>query len=293
MKSMNEEQFNSILGLYSKKGYHIIKGHEVEDEMPPFLSSLNYFPDYIIRSESANYVVEMSSSKNFNDEKRLEKIIDEVEKNREWEFILVEVDIKSKDEESGHHIESQDEKSDHPIESKDKKSDHHIKSKDEKSDHHIESKGEKPKPQIKSKDDKPVQNIEQKDEKGTHDSAPEDEKPGTSFESITKGYLNLKLMLENKQFESHPESVLLYGWVLLESMIRKLFEKEQTGVDIGFLLNEAVTDDIIDNSEISELKKVYLLRSRLVRGEFGIVTEKSRLEPLIKVINKLYDKYYF
>jgi hypothetical protein len=347
MKSMNEEQFNAVLGLYSKKGYHIIKDPEVKGEIPPFLNSLNYYPDYIIRSEDTNYVVELSSSKKSDNDKKLKNIVEEVEKNTAWEFILVVVDTPSKIDKSLHDVKLKDDKPRRRIKRDEDKPTPVVKQKEYKPTPVVKQKEDKPAPVVKKEEDKPAPAagkkedkstpvVGQKDKKPPPVPEPEDEQPvigfeveaedseddfetefeisvsdldsediklrsevepakeelPAGFESITKGYQNLKLMLESKHFESYQEPVLLYGWALLESMIRKLIEKEQTGIDIGFLLNEAVSDGIIDNSEISGLKKVYLLRNKLVHGEFGIVIEKLQSEPLIKVVNKLYGKYF-
>lgn len=314
MKSMNEEQFKVILGLYSKKGYRIIKDPEVKDEIPPFLSPLNYYPDYIIKSEATNYVVELSSSKNYKNENKMKQVIEEVEKNSAWEFILVVVDtpprvekplpdVKPKKEKTHRHIKSDDDKpapeikpvEDKPApvkEQKDKKPDPVPEPEDEKTIAGFEEEGEESEDDFETEIEMSLIDLDEEDIKPRSVVEPEEEKASAGVESINKGYKNLKLMIENKQFELYREPVLLFGWVLLESILRSLAGKEQTGADIGFLLHEAASDKIIDNQELSALKNIYLLRNKVVHGEFGIVTDKSRLDPLLKVVERLYVKHF-
>lgn len=249
MDSMNEKQFIETLGLFAKKGYQIIKDPKTHDDLPSFLHPLSYYPGFIIKSDSMNYIIELSSSKNFKNKERLEKIIEEIEEHKAWKFILVQTEPVTEDDSKNK------ERSEQIIEDVEKHSDLDI-------------------------------NVVQTD------IVMEDEKPEEINESVKKGYRQLKSVIKTQQLEKHQEFILLYAWVLVESMLRKLTGKEVFDSDIKLLLKQGVSQNIIDFSESLVLKDLQLLYHQLSQGNFEIIIDKSRLDPLIKIADKLHTKYF-
>lgn len=249
MNSMNEKQFIETLGLFAKKGYQIIKDPKNQEDLPQFLHPFSYYPDFIIKSDSINYIIELSTSKNFKNKERLEKIIEEIEKHKAWKFIMVQAETVTED---------------------DKKT--------------------------RERPEKIIEKVEKHRDRTFDivqtDIVMEDVKPEEKDESVKKGYRQLKSVLKIQQFEKHQEFILLYAWVLVESMLRTLIGKKEINNDIKLLLKEAVSQGIIDNSENLVLNDLQLLNHELSNGNFEIIIDKSQLDPLIKIANKLHANHF-
>jgi hypothetical protein len=283
MNSMSEKQFIETLGLFAKKGYQIIKDPESRDDLPSFLHSFSYYPDFIIKSDSINYIVEFSPSKSFKNKERSEKIIEEIEKHKAWKFILVQADtvkeVIRKDKEQSKQIIEKVEKH------KDRKSDL-VQTDTVKVD------TGKDKEQSKQIIEKVEKYKDSKSDLVQTDMVKEEDRPEEFYGSIKKGYEKLNSVIETQQFEKHPEFILLYAWVLVETMLRKLGRKEVPDNDIKLLIKETVSKGIIENSEGSVLNDLQSLYQRLSQGDFEKVIEMSRLDPLIKIADKLYVKHF-
>lgn len=317
MDSMNEKQFTETLGLFAKKGYQIIKNSKSLDDLPSFLHSFNYYPDFIIKSDNINYIVEFSSSKNFKNKEQSEKIIEEIDKHKAWKFILVQSDTVKEDlkkdiEQPKKIIEKEEKHKDRKSDlvqtdtatvdsRKDKEPSKKIIEKEEK---HKDGKSDLARTDTATvdirKDKEPSKKIiekaeEHKDRKSglvQTDTVTANERPEDIYGSVKKGYLKLNSVIETQQFEKHPEFILLYAWVLVESMLRKLVGNKVINDDIKLMIKETVSQGLIENSEGSVLIDLQSLYHELSQGNFEKVIEMSRVDPLIKIADKLYGKHF-
>jgi uncharacterized protein YutE (UPF0331/DUF86 family) len=73
---------------YSKQGFEVLKAPR-GDKLPEFLRHFNFQPDLIATSEKQKYVIEVTSRKSAKDLDRLAPIIEAINKEPSWEFLLV------------------------------------------------------------------------------------------------------------------------------------------------------------------------------------------------------------
>lgn len=73
---------------YSKQGFEVLTSPRGE-KLPEFLRQFNFRPDLIAISEKQKYVIEVTSKKSAKDLDRLTPLIEAINEEPSWEFLLV------------------------------------------------------------------------------------------------------------------------------------------------------------------------------------------------------------
>lgn len=83
-----QQRISDLTRDYKKQGYEVIENPNKKD-LPYFLKNYNYIPDLIVKSSKDNFIIEVKSGENLKDSKKLSPIADIINKNENWEFVLI------------------------------------------------------------------------------------------------------------------------------------------------------------------------------------------------------------
>lgn len=91
IKTNTQREIKKIRELareYKKKGF-IVSVEPTGNAIPDFIRKFNYTPDLIAISQEESHVIEVSSRDTVERLRKISKLVDAIEKERGWRFILV------------------------------------------------------------------------------------------------------------------------------------------------------------------------------------------------------------